>query len=288
MADYSFFIMGVIALITIAVVVGSCILLAIGCIIAKITTSKPSSGIISFILAAGSFLTFGISAIPALIFGLIGIKQKAYPRLSWASVILSSCVILLVFTVDMWLFPDYSGFEQEIVASSDKALIPYQTAIAVDRQEMGFPPLSTDCDIKIETVDRDNWDYEYPPPAYDVMLHFYEITNQGDFHYIYRTVALKMTADGYKWIGEQICYHGPNTYTTIDGTFNEQIAITSENEQIAFIGRNLEGTAISYSGNDSRLPSTGNHAQNLSIAQITPILQEWGYNYGIHENVNGH
>ncbi len=276
MADYAFFLMGVFALV-VAVIVGTvCILLTIACIVAARKSRKPSSGLVGFILALGSVLTCGITALPGLVFALVGIRQKAYPRLSWTAAVLSASVIVLctVETIRFFSFSGPPGITQQVVAVSDTVLARYQAIFEVDRRAMGFPPLPTKGMVKIETVDRANWGYEYPPPTYDVMLHFYDIVDGESYPYVARTVALKRTTEGLKWVHEQIVYHGPRRYTTVDGTFNEQITLTCEKEQVAVIGTALTGTAVSYSGNDTRLAG-------LTIAQVGPILREWGYDYDI-------
>ncbi len=283
MADYAFFIMGAFALLVVVVVGAVCVLLTIACIIASRKTSKPSSGVIGAILTVGSLLTLGLSALPGLVFGLVGIKQKAYPRLSWAAAVLSGSVIILCTVTTIRFFSMPEGYTDQVVDVSDEAMAPYQAALAVDRRAMGFPPLPTNGKVKIVLIDKANWGYEYPPPAYDVMLHFYEITNRGSYPYVYRAVALKMDTKGFKWIHEQIVFGGPKRYTTVDGTFNERITLTCEKEQVAFIGTALEGTAVSYSGNDNRLADRTLHTDNLSIGQVAPILREWGYDYDIEK-----
>ncbi len=277
MADYAFFTMGVFALLGVVVVGTVCVLLTIACIIATRTTRKPSSGVIGAILAVGSLLTLGLSALPGLVFGLVGIKQKAYPRLSWTAAVLSGSVIILCAVTTIRFFSTPEGRTTQVVEVSDEALAPYQAALAVDRQAMGFPPLPTNGKVEIDIIDKANWGYKYPPPAYDVMLHFDQATDHESCPSVHRVVALKMDTEGLKWIHEQIVFHGPKQFTTVDGTFNEYIAITCEKEQIAFIGKALEGTNISYTGNDTRLADK----EYLSILQIAPILREWGYHYDI-------
>ena len=230
MADYAFFTMGVFALLGVVVIGTVCVLLTIACIIATRTTRKPSSGVIGAILAVGSLLTLGLSALPGLAFGLVGIKQKAYPRLSWTAAVLSGSVIILCTVTTIRFFSTPEGRTTQIVEVSDEAMAPYQAALAVDRRAMGFPPLPTNGKVEIDIIDKANWGYEYPPPTYDVMLHFYEITNRGSYPYVYRTVTLKVDTEGLKWIHEQIVFGGPKRYTTVDGTFNEHIAITCEKE----------------------------------------------------------
>ncbi len=49
----------------------------------------------------------------------------------------------------------------------------------------------------------------------------------------YRTIAFRRDGQGYRWIGEQETFTGPHKYTTVDGTFNEEIVLTYEVEHVS-------------------------------------------------------
>lgn len=177
-----------------------------------------------------------------------------------------------------------SDHKQHRVRITTESLAPYADAVTFPRAKYGFTPLPTNGWMKVESIDRKNWSASYPAPVYDVMLHFYDSSGGAGYKYQARTVGLKKNKDGQLvWIGEQQLFRGPKTYTTVDGTFNEQITITFETEQMAYVGKTLKGTAVRYSGPDSRLAGESQYADNLTINQITPILKEWGYNYNIKE-----
>jgi hypothetical protein len=74
-------------------------------------------------------------------------------------------------------------------------------------------------------------------------------------------------------------FHGPKTYL-IDGiTENEMIVLTCESQPIAIQGTNHAGTFITYHGPDTRLARLGDHAEELALSEIGPIVREWGYAY---------
>ncbi|HWQ90911.1 MAG TPA: hypothetical protein VN673_04515 [Clostridia bacterium] len=155
---------------------------------------------------------------------------------------------------------------------------PFEPAIRrFDRAEAGFPALPTNGSVKIETIDRQNWNREYSPPHYDVMLHFVE--DPPGFRYSYCTVAFRKSADGLRWIGEQDSFHGPLQYEADGVMVHETVTITRETEQMAFVGTNISGTVITYQGPDPRLKS-GLFA-GLGPADIGPMLREWGYDYQV-------
>jgi len=79
----------------------------------------------------------------------------------------------------------------------------------VDRQALGFSPVSRDAVIHLERGPRD---------GYDVMLHIDGKTS--------RTIAFKSVGSGYDWIGEQEIFEGPRKYKTVDGEFLEPITLT--------------------------------------------------------------
>jgi len=175
-----------------------------------------------------------------------------------------------------------NSWKQEITPISKTFFDKYSAAYEVDREKMGFTVLPTTGSVKVETILRTTWAKEYPPPVYDVMLHFYDRSGGTSYKHQARTVALKKVEGRLVWISEQLSFYGPKQYTTSDGTFNESITITSEKEQVVIQGMDLKGTSIMYSGPDSRLAIQNQHADNLTIDQITPILKEWGYHYNIN------
>ena len=161
---------------------------------------------------------------------------------------------------------------------SEAFLKQYDVIYRIDYKKIGFPPLPTSGLVEVETIFRDKWAKKYPPPNYDVLLHFYD--DPPGYRYSSRTVGLKSNGEHYKWIGDQQNFYGPNKFTTkAEGTLNEQIILTCETEQMAFIGTNYTGTVVMYSGPDARLSTNGAHAFNLSLQQVAPILREWGYDY---------
>jgi hypothetical protein len=86
-----------------------------------------------------------------------------------------------------------------------------------------------------------------------------------------RTIAFKKTATGFKWIGEQEIFQGPNKFETPDGTFNEDITLTYELEAIS--GYPTNRLNITYLGEDPRLA----YRNDITLDEIKPILREWKY-----------
>lgn len=150
------------------------------------------------------------------------------------------------------------GFVPEKVLLTDPRLAPMLQAIAaVDRASLGFTPIATNADVRLESR---------PRAGYDAMLHIYSGTS--------RTIAFRKDTAGYRWIGEQEIHKGPKTYTTPDGTFNEQIVISYELERITpgATGVPLRQIKVSYAGEDGRLV----HRYDLTLGDVKPILAEWG------------
>jgi len=147
------------------------------------------------------------------------------------------------------------GLVPEKVEVNDPRLkTVWQAARAFDRAAYGFSPLPTVGDIRLESR---------PRVGYDAMLHIYTKTS--------RTIAFRKTPTGYRWIGEQESFEGPKQYTTVDGTFNEQIVLTFEVEPVS--GSLTNQLAISYWGEDTRLAGRS----ELHLDDVQPILKEWGY-----------
>jgi len=93
------------------------------------------------------------------------------------------------------------------------------------------------------------------------MLHIYGETS--------RTIAFRKVGPDYKWIGEQEIYTGPRSYTSVDGTVKEQIAITYETQHVS--GVPLNKVSVQYLGDDPRLANRF----DLTLTDVQPILREW-------------
>jgi hypothetical protein len=150
------------------------------------------------------------------------------------------------------------GFLPEKVSMKDPKIRPLLAAAAkIDRASLGFTPLPQSADVRLEI----------PPfwreAGYDAMLHIDAKTS--------RTIAFKKDEQGYHWIGEQEIHEGPNMYTTVDGTYHEQISITYELEHISgtpFLNR----TFIDYMGDNTRFKKPWGE---LTLTDVAPTLQEW-------------
>jgi len=86
-----------------------------------------------------------------------------------------------------------------------------------------------------------------------------------------RTIAFRKTSNGYRWIGDQEIFQGPKEYRTVDGTLHEQLTLTYEVESVS--GFPTSRLNITYHGEDPRLAGRS----SLSLADVKPILREWGY-----------
>jgi hypothetical protein len=145
------------------------------------------------------------------------------------------------------------GFGPQKVSWEDTRLAPLLKAIdAVDRSSLGFTSIDPTSTFRLENR---------PRAGYDAMLHIYGHTS--------RAIAFRKTSEGYKWIHEQEIYSGPRTYTTVDGTFHEQIIVTYGTEAVS--GHAPNKLHIEYWGEDSRLPAN----QPLTLEQVRPIIAEW-------------
>jgi hypothetical protein len=181
---------------------------------------------------------------------------------------MSTARFLLFFLIMSLVGCERSQSTKEAITNiSGVAMRPFEPALRqFDRAEAGFPPLPTNGTVKIETVDRQNWNREYPPPQYDVMLHFVE--DPPGFRYSYCTVGFRKGAGGLGWIGEQDSFYGPQEYESDGVMVHEAVTITRETEQIAFIGTNISGTVFRYSGPVPR---------NLERSDADRMLIQWGY-----------
>lgn len=155
------------------------------------------------------------------------------------------------------------GFVPERVSLSDARVVPLiQAATNFDRAAYGFTPIPTNADVRLESR---------PRAGYDAMLHFYGETS--------RTIAFRKTPTGWKWIHEQEIFTGPNLYTNVDGVSHEEVAITYGTESTS--GNTPGKLLVQYEGADSRLTSASNR-YDLTLAQVTPILQEWRQKHQKH------
>ena len=141
------------------------------------------------------------------------------------------------------------------MAVDDPRLTPmWEAARSFDRQAYGFSPLPVTGDVRLE---------RRPRAGYDSMIHIYEKTS--------RTIAFRKTPNEYHWIHEQESFQGPRQYTSVDGTFHEQIVLTYETERIA--GTKTNVLSISYWGEDTRFANRN----DLGLHEVKPVLEEWGY-----------
>jgi hypothetical protein len=124
---------------------------------------------------------------------------------------------------------------------------------AASAKRFGFTPVETSADFRLEKSSG----------AYDRMLHISGRTN--------RTIAFRKQAEGFAWIAEQEIFRGPKQYTTVDGTFYEEVCLTYELQRVAHY--KLNHLNISYLGEDPRLA----YKDDLSYQTIRPLLKEWGY-----------
>ena len=176
-----------------------------------------------------------------------------------------------------------AGYRETTTEVTDDFRRQWTAAYAVDRNQMGFPPLPTNGAVTIVEVERDKWASEYPPPTYDVILQFYDIIPGTNFPYTSRSVGLKRTPSGYQWIHEQQMFHGPNVYRQEeDGILNERVTLTREMAQVAIQGASNPHTVVGYSGPDLRFFLKGTqqpfvHRGDLALADVLAVLHEWGY-----------
>jgi hypothetical protein len=140
------------------------------------------------------------------------------------------------------------------VALDDPRIQPLlKAARSFDRTSYGFTPIPNGADVRWESR---------PTEHYDAMLHITAKTS--------RTIAFRKTDSGWKWVGDQEIFQGPTLYKSVDGTFPEHICLTYEIEHIS--GAPTNQLKIDYLGEDSRLAG-----RPLALADIRPILKEWGY-----------
>lgn len=146
---------------------------------------------------------------------------------------------------------DHGPFPEKVLLSDPKVQ-PFLEAVAqVDRTSLGFTPLTTNSQFKLEFASS---------REYDAMLHVYGETS--------RTISFRKTKSGYRWTGEQEVYQGPKWYQTADGTFREFMVIEYQTERINGIPTNQ--LHIRYTGNDTDLIE-----RELTLADVRPIIAKW-------------
>ena len=156
-------------------------------------------------------------------------------------------VIAASFLTGCGLFPEKVSMNDSRVQALLKA------ASSFDRVSYGFSPIPDKADVRLELRSTDH---------YDAMLHIYSKTS--------RTFAFRKTDTGdYKWIGEQEIFQGPKKYTTVDGTFYENICLNYDIEPVS--GYPINQLSINYSGEDPRLVNK----RNLTLNDVKHIIQEW-------------
>jgi len=145
-------------------------------------------------------------------------------------------------------------FPEKVSVNDPRVKTLLEAASKFDRAQYGFSPLPTTGDVLLESRPRAN---------YDAMLHISEKAN--------RTIAFRRRSDQYEWIHEQETFEGPNEYKSADGTYREQVCLIFEIEHVS--GVPLYRLNVDYVGDDHRLADR----HNLSLADVKPILKEWGY-----------
>ena len=108
---------------------------------------------------------------------------------------------------------------------------------SVDRQSLGFSAIEPTAQLRLE------W---RPTARYDAMLHVEGKTS--------RTIAFRLSADAFEWIGEQEIFEGPAEYDHADGRSHETITLTFEKVPVS--GAPLDEVYVSYWGEDPRLSSS--------------------------------
>lgn len=145
-------------------------------------------------------------------------------------------------------------FPEKVSVSDPRVQILLKAAARFDRAQYGFSPLPVSGYVELET---------HPTDRYDAMLHMDGKTA--------RTISFRKNSVGYIWTGEQECFQGPNEYTTVDGTFKEQICLTYEIQKDS--GFPLNRLNVTYNGPDTRLTNR----PSLTLADVKPMLKQWGY-----------
>ena len=141
------------------------------------------------------------------------------------------------------------------VTIDDPRIQPLLVAAATfERSTYGFTPIPKQGLVR--------WEFR-PTARSDAMLHFEGRTS--------RTIAFKKDGSGYRWIGEQETFEGPDKYKTEDGPFNEAVVLTYEIESVS--GYPLDRVNVTYRGENTRF----SERDHLTLAEIGPLLKQWGY-----------
>jgi hypothetical protein len=169
----------------------------------------------------------------------------------WASVAVIACL-------------EGCGIGPRTVNLNDRDVVPLLTAAkAFHREEFGFTPIPATGEVGLEltggVIDR----LVFGERTYDAMLHFGGKTP--------RTIAFRRKGDSYVWVGEQESFYGPKSYSSVDGTFQEEITLNYDTVPIS--GFRLNALDVSYHGEDPRLE----WPKKLTLADVRPVLKEWGY-----------
>jgi hypothetical protein len=147
------------------------------------------------------------------------------------------------------------GLIPEKVSRDDpRVKLMLEATSRVDRQALGFTPISPDATIRLELGQRQ---------GYDAMLHIGGKTS--------RTIAFRSVGSVYEWIGEQEIFEGPRKYKTTDGEFQE--SITLNYDKVPISGFPVNQLSVGYSGEDPALT----WPRQLSLEDVRPILNRWGY-----------
>jgi len=128
---------------------------------------------------------------------------------------------------------------------------------SVDRTSLGFTSISNDSDIRLEISSG-----LLSHKEYDIMLHIYYKNTS-------RTIAFRKNGNRYFWIGEQERFYGPMKFTTPDGTFNENIMINYDIQNIS--GWPVNQLVIRYSGPNKILEQQS----ELKLEDALSIIKKW-------------
>ena len=159
---------------------------------------------------------------------------------------LSACVILTAASCGI--------FPEKVPVSDPRVQALFKAAAQFDRAQYGFSPLPSSGYVRLE---------KRPRAGYDAMIH---IEGRSS-----RTIAFRKSGAESIWIAEQEIFQGPREYKTVDGTFKEEICLTYEIRHVS--GVPLNQLSVTYSGPDDRLANR----PNLTLADVKPILKEWGF-----------
>lgn len=156
------------------------------------------------------------------------------------------------------------GVFPEKVKMNDKRLIPlFEAMKEVRRDTLGFSAIDSNSEIRLETANGSFFSrFFLPTKNYDVMLHIDGKTSM--------TIAFKKVGnDKYAWIGEQETYYGKRNYTTVDGTFKEEIMI--DYDKIPIAGWETNKINIEYNGPDSTITPPN----KLTLAEAQQMIKKW-------------